>query len=97
MLARTQDAAVVDPKDAAESIGLRYVSDEEADNCPAFIARAKCQQAIDKPPKSRTVASIKGVLMSDCLHCDILDMLERRQGKETDLRPRAAAAKWTIG
>jgi hypothetical protein len=30
VLARIQDAAVVvDPKDAAESIGLRYVSDEQ--------------------------------------------------------------------
>jgi hypothetical protein len=26
--------------------------------------------------------------MSDCLHCDILDMLEGRQGEETDSRHR---------
>jgi DNA topoisomerase I len=29
LLARTQEAAVLDPKDAAESVGLRYVSDEQ--------------------------------------------------------------------
>ena len=28
--------------------------------------------------------------MSDCLHCDILDMLESRQGEETDLAQVAA-------
>jgi hypothetical protein len=28
--------------------------------------------------------------MSDCLHCDILDMLEGRQGEETDLAQVAA-------
>jgi DNA topoisomerase I len=29
LLARAQEAAVVDPKDAAESVGLRYVSDDQ--------------------------------------------------------------------
>ena len=29
LLARTQEAAVIDPKDAAELVGLRYVSDEQ--------------------------------------------------------------------
>ena len=28
--------------------------------------------------------------MSDCLHCDILDMLENRQGEESDLAQVAA-------
>ena len=28
--------------------------------------------------------------MSDCLHCDILDMLESRQGEKTDLAQVAA-------
>jgi DNA topoisomerase I len=28
LLARTSEVAIVDPKDAAESIGLRYMSDE---------------------------------------------------------------------
>ena len=28
--------------------------------------------------------------MSDCLHCDILDMLESRRGEETDLAQVAA-------
>jgi hypothetical protein len=63
----------------------------EADKYPAFIARSKYRQAIDWPPRSRTVASTKEVRMSDCLHCDIHEMLESRlQREQADLTEIAA-------
>jgi hypothetical protein len=71
--------------------GALIADPQEADKYPAFIGRSKYQQAIDWLPRSRTVASTKGVRMSDCLHCDIHEMLESHlQSEQADLAEIAA-------
>ena len=57
MLARTQEAAVIDPKDAAESVGLRYVSDEEPG-----IRRRKAGKGLSYTNPDGTVVADRQVL-----------------------------------
>jgi DNA topoisomerase I len=57
LLARTQEAAVLDPKDAAESIGLRYVSDEQPG-----IRRRKAGKGLSYARPDGTVVTDQQVL-----------------------------------